>query len=225
MEPWKEPGTSHRVVGGAGHVSEGRNQTGGKHEVVERNRITVGQANGPPGPVDADDVSDAACGPRASADDRSDGPGDLLRRDEAGGDLEQQGREGRVVVSVDQLHRSWGRAQRANRREPRHARTDDDDPRGCLHHTCPVRSFAVSSWGILEEMKQRSAAKRRFLPGSPFNNIEPTQTIETFAVQDRVTHDTYGLGRVVGAEAEAVTVDFGSHQLRIVSPFHKLTKL
>ena len=74
-------------------------------------------------------------------------------------------------------------------------------------------------------MKQRSPAKRRFLPGSPFNNIEPTQTIETFAVQDRVTHDTYGLGRVVGAEDEAVTVDFGSHQLRIVSPFHKLTKL
>lgn len=74
-------------------------------------------------------------------------------------------------------------------------------------------------------MKQRSAAKRRFLPGSPFNNIEPTQAIETFAVQDRVTHDTYGLGRVVGAEDEAVTVDFGSHQLRIVSPFHKLTKL
>jgi hypothetical protein len=51
------------------------------------------------------------------------------------------------------------------------------------------------------------------------------QVIERFAVQDRVTHDTSGLGRVVTAEEGAVTVDFGSSQIRIVSPFHKLTKL
>lgn len=74
-------------------------------------------------------------------------------------------------------------------------------------------------------MKPRSAARRRFLPSSPFNNPQPGQAVEWFAVQDRVTHDTYGLGRVVMTEAEAVTVDFGSHQLRIASPFHKLTKL
>lgn len=74
-------------------------------------------------------------------------------------------------------------------------------------------------------MKPRSAAKRRFLPGSPFNDVEPAQPIEKFEVQDRVTHDKYGLGRVVGAEDEAVTVDFGSHQLRIASPYNKLTKL
>lgn len=72
----------------------------------------------------------------------------------------------------------------------------------------------------------RSAAKRRHLPSSPFNNPEPVKAIERFAVQDRVTHDQYGLGRVVTAEDEAaVTVDFGSHRLRIVSPFNKLTKL
>ena len=74
-------------------------------------------------------------------------------------------------------------------------------------------------------MKPRSPAGRRFLPGSPFNNLQPVQAIERFAAQDRVTHDAYGLGRVVTTEDEAVTVDFGSHQLRIVSPFSKLTKL
>lgn len=42
---------------------------------------------------------------------------------------------------------------------------------------------------------------------------------------DRVVHDKYGLGRVVGQEDAAVAVDFGSHQVRVASPFHKLTKL
>lgn len=89
----------------------------------------------------------------------------------------------------------------------------------------PVRGFGRALGGILEGMKPRAAAKRRILPGSPFNDIRPTQPIEQYAVQDRVTHDTYGLGRVVNAEEDAVTVDFGSHELRVVSPFHKLTKL
>ncbi len=44
-------------------------------------------------------------------------------------------------------------------------------------------------------------------------------------MKDRVTHDTYGLGRIVGEEVAAVIVDFGSRQVRIASPFHKLTKL
>jgi hypothetical protein len=74
-------------------------------------------------------------------------------------------------------------------------------------------------------MKPRSAAKRRFLPGSPFNDLHPAPPIEQYAVQDRVTHDKYGLGRVVMTEEDAVTVDFGSEKLRFVSPFHKLTKL
>lgn len=73
-------------------------------------------------------------------------------------------------------------------------------------------------------MKTRSGAQRRHLPGSPFN-AQPVEEIERFAVQDRVTHDKYGLGRIVGQEDEAVTVDFGEHQVRITSPFHKLTKL
>lgn len=95
-----------------------------------------------------------------------------------------------------------------------------------LHaESCPARRFASSGGGILEVMKPRSATtQRRPLAGSPFN-LRPVEAIERFAVQDRVTHDKYGLGRVVMAEEAAVTVDFGSHQVRIVSPFHKLTKL
>ena len=40
-----------------------------------------------------------------------------------------------------------------------------------------------------------------------------------------MTHDKYGLGRVILAEDDTVVVDFGSRQVRILSPFTKLTKL
>jgi hypothetical protein len=49
--------------------------------------------------------------------------------------------------------------------------------------------------------------------------------IETFEVEDRVSHDRYGLGRVVDKEHAAVTVDFGDCTHRIVSPYPKLEKL
>lgn len=49
--------------------------------------------------------------------------------------------------------------------------------------------------------------------------------IEEFAVQDRVTHDTYGLGQVVEADEVAVIVDFAGQRVRVVSPFTKLSKL
>lgn len=74
-------------------------------------------------------------------------------------------------------------------------------------------------------MRPRSAATRRVLPGSPFNNPQPVQEIEQYVVSDRVTHDEYGLGRVVQVEAEAVTVDFGSRVIRIESPFRRMTRL
>lgn len=70
----------------------------------------------------------------------------------------------------------------------------------------------------------RHPAQRRYLPGSPFKP-EPTRVIEQFAVTDRVSHDKYGLGRVVTADEAAVIVDFGCEHVRIVSPFQKLTKL
>jgi transcription elongation factor GreA-like protein len=49
---------------------------------------------------------------------------------------------------------------------------------------------------------------------------------EQFAVRDQVTHDTYGLGRVIGVEVDtALVIDFGSCRARIVMPCAKLTKL
>lgn len=73
-------------------------------------------------------------------------------------------------------------------------------------------------------MKTRSAAQRRHLPSSPFNN-EPIPVVESFEVGDRVTHDKYGLGRVVHEGGDAVTVDFGERRVRVTSPYPKLTKL
>jgi hypothetical protein len=89
-----------------------------------------------------------------------------------------------------------------------------------------IGSALLSGTGgrILEVMKPRSAAQRRHLPNSPFK-VQAEPTIEQFAVNDRVSHDKYGLGRVVSREDAAVIVDFGANQVRIASPFHKLTKL
>jgi hypothetical protein len=76
-------------------------------------------------------------------------------------------------------------------------------------------------------MKQSRAAARRPLPGSPFN-VKPVvvPVIKQFALHDRVTHDTYGLGTVIGVEDEiAVLVDFGTQEQRITAPYDKLFKL
>ena len=45
-------------------------------------------------------------------------------------------------------------------------------------------------------------------------------------MRDQVTHDTYGLGRVIGVEVDtALLVNFGSCSVRITTPCAKLTKL
>ena len=45
-------------------------------------------------------------------------------------------------------------------------------------------------------------------------------------MQDQVTHDKYGLGRVIDVETDAtLVVDFGSCRMRIMTPYAKLTKL
>jgi hypothetical protein len=75
-------------------------------------------------------------------------------------------------------------------------------------------------------MKHARAAARRSLPGSPFNARPADPPIEEFAVRDQVTHDKYGLGRVIIVEGdEAVVVEFGTRRVRILSPFAKLTRL
>lgn len=73
-------------------------------------------------------------------------------------------------------------------------------------------------------MTKRARSNRRNLASSPFQpQSEPV--IEQYAIEDLVSHDTYGVGRVIGQEVEAVTVDFGTRTVRIVSPFHKMEKL
>jgi len=73
---------------------------------------------------------------------------------------------------------------------------------------------------------QPAPRSRRPIPGSPFNTPPPpSQPVEEFAAQDLVTHDRYGLGRVISAEAETVVVDFGAERQRIAVPYAKLTKL
>jgi hypothetical protein len=73
-------------------------------------------------------------------------------------------------------------------------------------------------------MSQSPAARRRRPPGSPFSDPVPP-VVESYAVDDRVTHDRAGLGRVVAVEEDAVIVAFGSQRLRVMTPFTKLTKL
>ena len=76
-------------------------------------------------------------------------------------------------------------------------------------------------------MMNTRPAPRRLLPGSPFNKPTPLPPVETFACQDLVTHDKYGLGTVLSVEEDvAVLVDFGQqHRVRIPVPCSKLSKL
>lgn len=69
-----------------------------------------------------------------------------------------------------------------------------------------------------------SPARRRHLSTSPFAPTVEVE-IEQFECGDAVCHDSYGMGRVVGQEAEAVTVDFRTSTVRVPSPFRKMTKL
>lgn len=79
---------------------------------------------------------------------------------------------------------------------------------------------------ILKEMNPARAENRRYLPTSPFKPPPPAPPAEQFAVEDQVTHDKYGLGRVVMVDDEtAVVVDFGAQQVRLVMPCAKLSKL
>ena len=66
--------------------------------------------------------------------------------------------------------------------------------------------------------------KRRHLATSPFKP-DPKPTIEQYALNDLVSHDAYGMGRVIQLEADAVTVDFRSQTVRIPSPYLKMARL
>lgn len=71
----------------------------------------------------------------------------------------------------------------------------------------------------------KSGATPRVLPSSPFK-APVAPPLKRFELGNRVTHDRYGLGRVIGVEdTSAVLVDFGTRQVRITSPFHGMTVL
>jgi len=96
----------------------------------------------------------------------------------------------------------------------------------------PARSLASERGATGDErphtgrVKPARAASRRFLPTSPFGPPSAAPPAEQFAVRDQVTHDTYGLGRVISVEVDtALLVNFGSCRVRITTPCAKLTKL
>ena len=75
-------------------------------------------------------------------------------------------------------------------------------------------------------MKPARAATRRHLPTSPFKAPAAAPPAEQYALQDQVSHDKYGLGRVVSIEAdESLIIDFGARRVRITMPCAKLAKL
>ena len=77
---------------------------------------------------------------------------------------------------------------------------------------------------ILEVMTTSPWSTRKPLSSSPFHP-KPEPEIEVYAKGDQVCHDLYGLGRVLGVEAHAVSVDFGAKTVRITSPYAKLEHL
>jgi hypothetical protein len=71
-----------------------------------------------------------------------------------------------------------------------------------------------------------SAGKRRYLPSSPFKPPPEAPPAEQYALDDLVTHDKYGLGRVILVEGDtAVVVDFAPRKVRIMAPFARMIKL
>ena len=80
--------------------------------------------------------------------------------------------------------------------------------------------------GIRIMVNNASAGKRRYLPSSPFKPPPEAPPVEQYAVDDLVTHEKYGLGRVVLVEGDtAVVIDFAPRRVRIMSPFARMIKL
>jgi len=71
-----------------------------------------------------------------------------------------------------------------------------------------------------------NAGNRRYLPSSPFKPPPEALPVERYALDDLVTHDRYGLGRVILVEGDtAVVVDFAPRKVRIMTPFARMIKL
>ena len=75
-------------------------------------------------------------------------------------------------------------------------------------------------------VSRAGAGKRRYLPSSPFKPPPEAPPVEQYELDDLVTHEKYGLGRVVLVEGDAaVVVDFAPRKVRIVAPFARMVKL
>jgi hypothetical protein len=75
-------------------------------------------------------------------------------------------------------------------------------------------------------MKPARAATWRLLPTTPFGPAPPAPPAEQFAEQDQVTHDKYGLGRVISIHDDSsLVIDFGGRRMRITMPCAKLANL
>lgn len=123
-----------------------------------------------------------------------------------------------MAATLGHIHRSatlWGCSVRAFPRLADMIRTEERGP----------TAIANGEAGRILVSMTNPAAPKRYLPTSPFKApvaLPPKQ----FAVGDQVTHDMYGLGRVIGIEdGIAALVDFGSVRQRILSPYNKMSKL
>jgi len=75
-------------------------------------------------------------------------------------------------------------------------------------------------------MVNGGTGNRRYLPSSPFKPPPEAPPVERYELDDLVTHDKYGLGRVILVEGDtAVVVDFAPMRVRITTPFARMTKL
>jgi hypothetical protein len=76
-----------------------------------------------------------------------------------------------------------------------------------------------------DDWNTMASLSRRHLSSSPF---APPAEVDhpTYAIGERVCHDTFGLGRVIGVEGTvAVSIDFGSFTRRITLPASRLFAL
>ena len=88
----------------------------------------------------------------------------------------------------------------------------------CWRETPERRTLAL--------MNSASAGNRRHLPSSPFKPPPEAPPVERFELNDLVTHDKYGLGRIIQVEGDtAVVVDFSPRRVRITAPFARMTRL
>ena len=86
--------------------------------------------------------------------------------------------------------------------------------------------MTAGRWGSRLSCMTQRTARRPVLPASPFNVLREAKPVERLAIDDRLTHDRHGLGRVIGVESESILlVDFGSTIRRVTYPNTTVTRL